>query len=258
MSLGSLALLLAQSGAPNDVRAPPTSDKADQTPTTSSPQQAPAPTASSPQQVPAASPGVPPQAPAPTAPAPGFTPLPAPPGSYTPIGAPPTSFTPIAAPAAQNAQTPARRDRSTSMKGAAAGYYQRIYDVPIFGGGITFGVGPRKRDRTLFLVVDLDHGVTERGLSTWDGRFSFSPEWSFDRLRLGFGIGAGYFQIARVTNSGNLASFTLLCAELHGSVDLVDTSDSGAFFLAAAFRVDSHFPAVWGPTASLGFRTDDL
>jgi hypothetical protein len=71
-------------------------------------------------------------------------------------------------------------------------------------------------------------------------------------------VGAGYFQMQRVTNTESLASFTLLCGEIHASVDLVDTSDSGAFFLAAAFHVDSHFPAVWGPTASLGFRTDDL
>jgi hypothetical protein len=196
--------------------------------------------------------------PAPAPPPASYTPMTAPPASYAPMTAPPTGFAPLAAPASQNPQTPAPRERGTSMKGAVAAYYQRIYDVPLYGGGITFGVGPRKRDRTLFLVIDLDHGVTERGLSTWGGRVLFSPEWSFDRVRLGFGVGAGYFQMARVTNSGNLASFTLLCAELHVSVDLVETSDSGAFFLAAAMHADSHFPAVWGPTASLGFRTDDL
>ena len=144
------------------------------------------------------------------------------------------------------------------MKGGVAAYYQRIFDVPIYGGGITFGVGARNRDRTLFMVVDLEHGFTEHGLSTWDGRVLFSPEWALDRLRLGFGAGAGYFQMARATNPGLLSSFTLLCGEVHASVDLIDTSEPGAFFLAATFHVDSHFPALWGPTASLGFRTDDL
>jgi hypothetical protein len=253
MPLGSLALLLAQSGVPADVGAPPTTDRTDQlpaAPTVNAPQQAPAAPPSAPQQVPAA----PPATAAPSA----TVPRSAPPSGFTPISAPPSGFAPMSASPPQTAQVPPHPERSTSLKGAVAASYQRIYDVPIFAGGITFGVGPRKRDRTLFLVVDLDHGVTERGLTTWDGRMLFSPEWSFDRLRLGFGVGAGYFQIARVTNSGNLSSFTLLCGELHASVDLVDTSDSGAFFLAAAFHVDSHFPAVWGPTASLGFRTDDL
>ncbi|HEX3598446.1 MAG TPA: hypothetical protein VHU80_25235, partial [Polyangiaceae bacterium] len=113
----------------------------------------------------------------------------------------------------------------TSFKGSVGAYYQRLFDASIFGGGLSFAIGSFKRDRTLYLQLDLEHGNTTRGLSTWGGRLLFAPEWSLGRLRLGLAVGAGYLQLGRVTRQTEMTSFTLLCSELHASFDIVDVSD---------------------------------
>jgi len=223
VSLGALVLVFAQ-GAP----------------VPSAPEGVPPPTTS----LPSAPDGV--AAPTTSELGPGQRPLVTPmPGNEAPYAEPPPNMPPP--------------DRvGTSLKGGVSAFYQRLFDVPMYGGGLSLAIGPFKRNRTFYLQLDLEHGSTDHGLSTWGGRLTFAPEWAIDRLRLGLGVGAGYLQLARVTNDGALSSFTVLCGELHASFDLVSMADSGAFYLVGAFRVDMHFPGVWGPTAALGFRTDGL
>jgi hypothetical protein len=230
VSLGALALLLAQGTgigvpAPDPLPAPPTSDSSDAADT--APSTARKPNATEPTESAAA------------------------------VTAPVSEQATV-----NRAASPAVRAEpdhvGTSLKASAGAYYQQLYDVPIVGGLLSIAVGPFRRNRTAYLALELDHGNTSRGLPTWGGRLTIAPDWAFDRFRVGFAAGAGYLQVERVTNNRELTSFTILCGELHASVDLANVSDSGAFYLVAAFHADLHLPLVWGPSAALGYRTDSL
>jgi hypothetical protein len=204
---------------------------------------------------PSAAPTPPSTAPAPPVAAPATA-------DYSPVVRNPAPGAPIpmygaelTAPMAPVTRPPERR--GTSFKGTLGGFYQQLFDVPLYGGGGSLAIGPYRRNSYLYFVFELEYGRTNQGLSTWALHLGFAPEWTFDRFHAGFQLGLAYLQLDRATRDASLASFTLISGAVKGSVDLATFGDS-ALFLEAKFRLDEHFPVVWGPTLALGFRTDSL
>ena len=72
-----------------------------------------------------------------------------------------------------------------------------------------------------------------------------------------FGMALGPFGFGVIDIGAHATSFTVLALAVNASFD-VATFDESALYLQAKFRLDEHFPIVWGPTLALGFRVDAL
>ncbi len=160
---------------------------------------------------------------------------------------------------AESGSTPVtqRPRHGLSLRAAAGANYARLYDIPTYGGELSFAIGGRDGQRSGYLGLNLERSETEHGLNIWGARFAPALEWEFDRLRLGVVGRVGFWSIDRVTARDPLVS-TSLGGALRGSFDVLKPSDASAVFLQAEFRGDyyENGPFVPGANLSLGYRWD--
>jgi hypothetical protein len=158
---------------------------------------------------------------------------------------------------AQSASTPSAEGHGLSLRAAAGANYARLYDIPTYGGELSFAIGGRDGNRWGYLGLNLERSETERGLSIWGARFAPALEWEFDRLRLGVVGRLGFWSIGRVTDGDALVSAALGGA-LRGSFDVLKPSEASAVFLQAELRGDYYESGPFAPGAnlSLGYRWD--
>jgi len=185
---------------------------------------------------------------------PAPAPVPAP-GAYYPY--PPAYYPPpYAYPVA-----PPLRPRSApvfSAKFWAGPSYERIYGVPMIGADFGVALGAQRGVSAFYGEMNGIVGRTDHGLPTYQLWFGGSWEGTIDRVRLGLGLHAGFLGIGRATSS-NMIGGVGIGAFGFASVDLYQSDDGHALYLGA--RITGNMmdggqssAALWGPSASLGYR----
>lgn len=144
----------------------------------------------------------------------------------------------------------------TTVTAGLGGGYRRIFAVNELGGEVFAGLGRRDDRRWGFLMVHLEKGYTEHGLSVWGGRAGAAMEWETGPVRLGGEARLGFLTIGRVTNDSWMSGASL-GAEVTLGMDLVTLSESDAVYAQAGFAVDYYEPFVFGPSLRLGYRWDE-
>lgn len=135
--------------------------------------------------------------------------------------------------------------------------YDRLFAVNTYGGDVSLAIGRRDYERWGYLMLHLEKGSTEHGLSVWGFRVGPSMEWAFGRVRFGGEGTVGYLTIRRITRDAWMDSFSL-GAELSAAFDFAVLSDSDALYLKAGFGADYYGePIAWGPNLTVGYRWDE-
>jgi hypothetical protein len=134
----------------------------------------------------------------------------------------------------------------------------RLYDVPIYGGTILFGVGARWDSLAVRFTFGGLLGTTDVGLRALEVQGGASIEGQLsDAWRIGIDIHALYLNMARATTYDDFGSLGP-GVRPYISLNLADVAD-GHLYATAAFEAtwiatDDTPIILWGPTLSLGLH----
>jgi hypothetical protein len=136
-----------------------------------------------------------------------------------------------------------------------AGYVYQLAYLPMQGFALSAVLGSQGRDLRLGAAVDAAFSWTSHGLPVTTTGLGPIVEGCVGRMRLAGGVRVGTFNVGRVTQSGNIFTFST-GAYARSSFDLVTfgDGDTGAFYLMVRGSVDAVGAPLLGLTAGLGVR----
>jgi hypothetical protein len=138
--------------------------------------------------------------------------------------------------------------------------YQRIFDSSIPGAEIGAFLGGVQGTSGWYGGFDAFFGRMDYGLFTWAVGPRAMWEARLGRVHLGLSLGFIIAGVQRATTGGTMLTLGA-GPSFFASVDLYK-AEGHALFLGAKLRVDAvigsdangNAPALWGPTAQLGWR----
>jgi hypothetical protein len=186
---------------------------------------------------------------APYPPGPYYAPMP-PPAYY----GPPQAYYPVPEPL-----VPRRSASVFSAKVWAGPSYERLYDLSLYGADFGVALGAQRGISGWYAEIEGNIGRTDHGLGTYQYWVGGSWEGKIDRVHLGLGVHLGFLGINRATTGDMMTGFGF-GAFGFASVDLYQSEGGHALYLGAKITGNvmqdgaGGAPALWGPSAMLGWR----
>lgn len=163
-------------------------------------------------------------------------------------------LTPLTPPASE-----AEPDGYTLKLALGGTYYSKLYTVQMYGGEVTLGLGGHSDAATSYLLLHLERGRTEHGLTVTGWHLGLARDWAFGAFRVGGELRAGGLSLHRITARSSVSSGSVGAA-LELSFDLLRAPHHGAghhvVYVSAAGRADYYDPWLMSGTLSLGYRWD--